>query len=266
MSTLRSKILAQRRSRRKKRAQKRLILATLFFIVVLLAGAWFFLSDRFQIERVTVSGSNLTDEEAVLTFVRSHISNNFAFVIPKSNIWFLGSSALAEGLASTFPAIKSARPVRVFPAGLHLDVEEHKPIATVCDPDIKICYLLDTRGYAFAKSQAGLENYPILHDEERKEFTLDEKVFDENIILMAKYFQDKFATGTIDVYVSRTDDTVTITTPSGWYILALKDADLEEIYENLRAALEGEIKDRISDLEYIDLRLGNRIFYKFVGE
>jgi hypothetical protein len=52
------------------------------------------------------------------------------------------------------------------------------------------------------------------------------------------------------------------------YIVFNMDSDYQKLAENLQAAisvepLKGELKTKISSLLYLDLRFGNKVYYKF---
>ena len=63
--------------------------------------------------------------------------------------------------------------------------------------------------------------------------------------------------------LAQKDATIRVTTRAGWSILLLENTGPENAYKNLRVALGTEVKAKIAQLEYVDLRFGNRIFYKF---
>ena len=81
------------------------------------------------------------------------------------------------------------------------------------------------------------------------------------------YFNERSASNeqmrSLQFTIGEQDRTVHAITRAGWEILLLEDTDPEAAYKNLELALEREIKDKIASLDYIDLRFGNRIFYKF---
>jgi hypothetical protein len=45
-------------------------------------------------------------------------------------------------------------------------------------------------------------------------------------------------------------------------ILNVKD-DYSRVFSVLKTVLENEIKDKAKDIDYIDLRFGNKVFYKY---
>ena len=51
-------------------------------------------------------------------------------------------------------------------------------------------------------------------------------------------------------------------TLDGWRVLANNQNNPNDLFINLTAVLD-EIKDKRQNLDYIDLRFGNKVFYKF---
>ncbi len=51
-------------------------------------------------------------------------------------------------------------------------------------------------------------------------------------------------------------------TSENWFILLNEQNDSQITYQNLKIALD-QIADKRKNLSYIDLRFGNKVFYKF---
>ena len=69
-------------------------------------------------------------------------------------------------------------------------------------------------------------------------------------------------------FEAKKGDDVEIPLSSGGVIMFKSDADLDKLAENLQAALETEpfkteFKTKYSSLFYIDLRVDNKVYYKF---
>ena len=60
---------------------------------------------------------------------------------------------------------------------------------------------------------------------------------------------------------------ISVPLADGYYIKASFGEDPSELTKNLALILSSDaIKGKIDELEYIDLRFGNRVYYKFKGE
>ena len=78
--------------------------------------------------------------------------------------------------------------------------------------------------------------------------------------LVSLYILDN---GDIKIFLSNSDKTLI-----GPYITLKADSDFQKVAENLQTALSTEplqsnFKNKYSSLEYIDLRFGNKVVYKF---
>ena len=50
--------------------------------------------------------------------------------------------------------------------------------------------------------------------------------------------------------------------PEGYRVYFDRESDLQNAFRVLKTVLAEEIKDRRARLDYIDLRFGNKVFYK----
>jgi len=48
----------------------------------------------------------------------------------------------------------------------------------------------------------------------------------------------------------------------GWYALLDEETNFKTAFENMKLVLENQIKDKRAELEYIDLRFSNKVFFK----
>ncbi|MFH1956540.1 MAG: hypothetical protein ABIJ28_02740, partial [Patescibacteria group bacterium] len=67
----------------------------------------------------------------------------------------------------------------------------------------------------------------------------------------------------ISQVVFKKDGLFEFQTEEDWYILLSERSDYKLSLDNLKIALREQIKEKRSELEYIDLRLENKVFYKF---
>lgn len=95
------------------------------------------------------------------------------------------------------------------------------------------------------------ELFPKLYDERG-----GEKRIEERLIVFVNHF---YAFGQ---FVVKTDETLEIGWPGAMQLkVSLRD-NPQEVAKNLALILEKEIGDRRDKVDYIDLRFGNRVYYK----
>ncbi|MBI2052756.1 MAG: hypothetical protein HYT34_00740 [Candidatus Ryanbacteria bacterium] len=98
------------------------------------------------------------------------------------------------------------------------------------------------------------------------DFRLGEKYLSADFMRLVAYFDERArqdnAVQSVEFSIDKKDSTLRLKTRAGWEILLLENVNAEDAYKNLKVTL-GEIKNKVSSLEYIDLRFGNKVFYKF---
>ena len=132
---------------------------------------------------------------------------------------------------------------------------------------------MDENGEAYAGDQGELaDRFGLIRfrDESQKEISLGQFVFDSSYI---KYVLDarRKITELAGIEVENElwtpaiiSDDVRLRTSEGWAIYLNEKTDLGQEVEILKIVLEKEISQiQRQDLEYIDLRINNKVYYKF---
>ena len=115
------------------------------------------------------------------------------------------------------------------------------------------CYYVNQEGFMVAEAPR-LEGmlFPKLYDERK-----GEKRIEEGLLGFVRHFYD------FGQFVVKNDETLEIGWPGAMHIkISLRD-DQKKVAETLALILEKEIGDRRNEVDYIDLRFGNRVYYKF---
>ncbi|KKU50622.1 MAG: hypothetical protein UX74_C0044G0004 [Parcubacteria group bacterium GW2011_GWA2_47_10b] len=87
---LSARIDSRRRQKRKQRIQKKIAFVFLG-IVILAAGVSIFFSwEKFRISRITFSGLERTNEEALRAYIQDRLRERFVILFPRDNIFFFG--------------------------------------------------------------------------------------------------------------------------------------------------------------------------------
>lgn len=93
--------------------------------------------------------------------------------------------------------------------------------------------------------------FPKLYDERG-----GEKRIEERLLAFIRRFYD------LGQFVVKNDETLEIGWPDTMRIITTLTDDPKKVAENLALILEKEIGDRRDKVDYIDLRFGNRVYYK----
>lgn len=115
------------------------------------------------------------------------------------------------------------------------------------------CYYVDREGL-FVDEAPQLKGtlFPKLYDERE-----GEKRVEERLLAFVRHFYD------LGQFVVKNDETLEIGWPNAMKIKTTLIDDPKKIAENLALILEKEIGNRRDEVDYIDLRFGNRVYYKF---
>ena len=268
MTTLARRLRAKEQKRHQAQFIKKILIVGIIFGIIVAVAAFFLLSARFAISSVVINGAERIPEEDIRSYVDEWLSQKRFIFFSERMYWFLDGDALAIGLKAAFSQIRQVSVKKDFPTGLVIAVDEYDGWGVLCRGNPEECLWIDYEGVAFepAPGFSGLI-VPKIRDERAREIKLGERGISESFMRIANYFNDRAISDTdlqsVEFILDAKGDVVRIKTRAGWEILLSENTDPERAYKNLRTAIDGEIKSRINDLLYIDLRFGNRIFYKF---
>ncbi len=237
-------------------------------IVCLVSVGAYLLSDRFRIVDISIDGILSTSREDVDSYLAEWLEQKKFGIIPVRSYWTLSRGDLAAGLASAFPTIERVDISKEFPHALKIIIKEYAGWGVLCHANAGGCFWIDRAGVAFEPAPDGFSGaiVPKITDERERSVVLLERQLSPEMMRLITFFNEKASSDTriqsVEFTIASADDTVRIKTRAGWELLVLEKADPEYIWKNLNTALAGDVKDNISRLEYIDLRFGNKIFYK----
>ena len=145
-------------------------------------------------------------------------------------------------------------------------------------PDVEKCFFADNEGFIFRPAPVLSGGaVPIVYEQLSRsirdaalgrthDLSIKDVVFNSkalNFILEAKKQLNAANLSLTDFIVSaQTLGDLEILAPDGWKIILSLDKSPTAQINALRRVLEEEIKDKRSQLEYVDLRVENRVYYK----
>ena len=193
------------------------------------------------------------------------------WVVPRSSILAASSAGIADGIKKEFPAIKNISVQKRFPDSLDIAVDERNFWGIFCN-DLagsasSTCVMIDESGYAYAESPEpkGSLILKVRSDDAGVsvgDFAVRPETMDRIRILAQKLPE---AAGVwAEDFELRQDAPrdIRAAMAGGFHIFLRTDTDLANAMRVLKKVLDEEIGDRRSKLDYIDLRFGNKVFYK----
>jgi len=250
---MRKKVL---RVKKKKPFFKRAI----FWNFILFSLAFYFvfyltyLSEIFAVKNIKIFGLEKIEKEYFEKFLSDKIEGK--------NILFINSQRLKDELFESFPQVYFVEIKREFPSTLIFKVSERKEIAVFCQE--KDCYLIDKEGIIFEKKENEEGNLLKIQNEKLdKELKLGQKVIEKEQLNKILEIVKKFDIE-IESVILISENNLHFKTRQHWKIFIDPQKDIDWQLTKLKVALENAIpKEKINDLEYIDLRFGNFAFPKY---
>jgi len=231
-----------------------------------------FFSPFLEITSIEVNGNEYITDNLILEKINPQISGKYFSAIKKNNLLLVQTGKIKKDIQFELRIIREIRIKREFPSKLIVSIIERKPQMAFCSTDN--CFMLDENGETydnyFANEENDKNNFIILREESSRKINLGE------IILEKKYMEyvqgirgELLARLETEVennfcFVSLISKDIRVKTKEGWEIYFNENIELGKEIEMLKVVLENKIeKNQQQDLEYIDLRIDNKIYYKF---
>lgn len=235
--------------------------------VVLLFWAYtLFVTPFFSIQSVTVLGLNTMQPQEIKDRIAAYVNQKRWGILPRGNIFLLPTNSITsyfknDARIATIHIQKNYRE-----RSLAVTIEERVPIYILSLPDR--AFAIDKEGIALiplsVPSPQG--TLPMIFDKRQRDATLGGKVIahDEiQLITTIGAALARLAPFTNVTIGEPSPDAITFTTQEGWGIYFALTNSAEAQLERLKVLLTAKIKpERRKKLQYIDLRFGERTYYR----
>lgn len=258
--------------KRKKILFKKIWLGGGIFLVLLVMAGGLLFAPIFKVKKIYVSGTAGMNAVLVESFVRSYIASG-SLAVGGDNILFINTKELEEKIKAEFPIAERVRIKKFFlKRAILTELTEKKSIGIWCGESngVNSCFYLERGGTIFEEAPPvegslilliktrGLSEIPGLGAKVVEEFFLDFILkIKENPFFSANVGVKEFLlkSGSFDVQAVVTE---------GFRIIFDGKKNPDDQVANLKIVLEEKIKEERANLEYIDLREGDRIYYKLI--
>lgn len=239
-------------------------------------------AERINIQNINISGNQTVGTSLIENTIRKEISGNYLLVFPKTNFLFYPKNKIIKALQKDFSRLENIHVSLNDIHTLYITVTERSGEYIWCGEDLPKegvgpldvqCFFVDSKGFIFDEAPYfsgdvyfrffGSVSGDVLGAEYFPDIFAKLISFKDNIANMGLAPTHLFVKpdGDIEVYLSSSG----MVPPK---ILLNVDLDFEKATENLQTALatdplESELKQKYSLLEYIDLRFGNKVYYRF---
>lgn len=231
-----------------------------------------------QVRTVQVTGARPDDHARVADIADEILRTSYGYIIPKRFIVWYPKQAIAAAVADAFPAFSGVHPHLNPFSGLTIAVEERTPAALWCGDIVPndaytpgVCYYMDEAGFIYERApspppsvyvwlygaldQSDPIKATFLNKDTLATFTrLEQSLKDAGVPVRAILVNDE---QDAELYLEQ-----------GQRILVAYADDPDDLSSRLIAVLNADALKNIDlhMLDYIDLRFGNKVYYKVKGQ
>lgn len=279
----------QKIKKEKHRVLRKKILFWIFLIILVLIGLTFLSRwSKININTIEISGNKILEKEAIESTVREEISGNYLWFLPKTNFLIYPQRGIEAELKNKFKRIESVFVNDKNVNTLEIILTERTALYTWCGetlPEINTqgvnenkCYFVDKEGFIFDEApyfsgEVYLKFYgAVSMNEDNPSGSYFLKPYFTNLISLKDSFE-KIGVKPVIFYADESGDikaylSSQIKSQLGPAIIFKADSDYTKIVGNLQSILSTEplqtdLKTKYNSLNYIDLRFGNKVYYKF---
>ena len=272
---------------RRNKALSRFLWAVVILIILFIGLGLLSHIPRLRLTEIRVTGTKVINDEEVSKSVLSYLDHNVALFYARGNVFIYSKKDVAQFIEQEFPRVYEVRTITRTKQALEIDIEEREAKFTWCGNippayekrfEKRECYFMDQTGFIFDTSPFFTEGVylafyggvqdsldPIGQTIATRNRTIDfgdaAKAFEErglpaHSVVIKPDGQNEFL---LDIF-SVTGDFAKI--------LFNEDSEVADIIKKIQFAVVEEafteqFHDSSAQLEYIDTRFNNRVFYKF---
>lgn len=251
---------------RRKRAR---LVGVSFAVVAALAltfgASAFSYHEQFAINDINVVGTQALSAAAVESTFGSNINDGIRHFFSRTNIFLYPQTELREVLLRELPLLQTVSFERESPLSqtLTISVTEREPTYLWCSIE---CYFMDAHGFIFMKASnpSGFLEFRgglIAHEKPIGQIFMRGKL--NTLTSLIDGLKTRGVT-TTSVAVENEHD-LSLRLANGLLVKVVNDATAEQLSRNLSLVLSSEALHGRA-VEYVDLRYGNRVYYKFDSE
>ncbi len=238
--------------------------------------------EKLYITRVAISGNTEVADSAIFNIANGLLSGQYYGLYPKSNILIYPKEQIASTLLRVIPWLDTAE-VSATGDTVAITVTERQPAYLWCDDLAKpiierVCYYLDKSGFAFDKAPSFSGHvYLEFYGGDKRGGYFGRHVLNKeelNFILSTETAMNRMLAGStlrlgqiygVYIYNNGDYDMLVSDGMKEWQIKQNMDADplgkLSAILDS--DFFQKELSAATGQLLYIDLRFGQKVFYKF---
>ena len=246
--------------------------------------SWISYLPRFSLLSVTVAGTENVSPRIVKAYIETRLFDSLYPFLSRQNIFLYPRAELEKQVTEYFPRIRTVEITReaLLAKSVVVTVEEREARGRWCTGSGE-CYLLDESGFIFAPeatSSPSTVQYTFTGTllsagsparAPRAGGPVGQTFLPEHFLGVFTLLQELARAGFTprgalveNLPAQAGEQDFSIPLAKGYILRVSFGSELEKIVRNLELVLSSDaLRGRENELEYIDLRFGNRVYYKF---
>ena len=247
---------------------------------------------RYNVQSIVATGASRTTAIEIEEYAYNYIHRGNRLLFSSSNIFLYQPSRVRDALLTQFPPLKSARVGRSSPLSTTVEIalEEREAYALWCE-SIARCYDMDKDGFVFAPLEASsnsgttsdgkpLTGFAQSGGSHSSPYVFYGGISDASSAPIGSHFAEGHFEGLLTFLESlahegftpegarvENERDMTIQLKNSFYLKASFGESAQDLVKNLQLVLASDtLKDKHGQIEYIDLRFGDRVYYKLRGD
>ena len=239
----------------------------LMFFVLLFSGAIVYgitFASLVQIKKIHIYGAESIKREEIEDLVWEGVDQKI-LLFPTKSIFFTNNQKIEENLSKKFPKISQVNLKRQIPDSVVIEMKERKPLYVFCK-DSGPCFYLDERGVIFEEIFPDAISLLRIKDMRNLEVKLGSKVAEDQLLNGIKTIESKLKEKTelSPQEIILFEEKMEVQTSQNFLIYFNPKEDIEKQVQKLILTFENEIpQEKRENLDYIDLRFGDKVYYKY---
>lgn len=225
---------------------------------------------------MSIIGNKSTSSEKIKSEINQIIGKRIFFILPKDNIIFINPTEIKKVLGQENPSFQKIEAEKKFPDILKIEISERRSALIWCCQEN--CFFVDKNGIAYAEvfsaelmsfsGKENLEKMLVIQEEKDEKIKISQKVADQNFIgFVLEISKNLKQIENLEIISLRTPESASleiwITTIEGWQAVFNTSESAKKQAGNLAKFLSEKInEEERKNLEYIDLRIPGKIYYK----
>jgi len=281
-----TEILKKSKQREKKINTARQIFGTILIFLIIGVFWALFNCSFLRINRFVVTGTTFENKSSIGQKAREAIAGSYYFFIPKDSVFFYQKDYILDFLQKSFPRLASIEISSSELNTLQIVATDKKPKLIWCSGEnlTEKCFYIDDSGRTYSEAPDFSENilfklsgYDLGNQIGQKVMTPEKlKRVADNLVFLTGVLPEIWKDPSLKILQTKVlpndDFSVEVgsnsSSTSKFKILFSANNKTEDLVANLSSAIKNEsfladIKNE-NKLEYLDLRFGRKIFYKFL--